>query len=144
MAPHSAILRPGNYTPSLRDAAYYFTTHETDTKNHGGNYRRYCRRDTILGSIIRPFVGMLLRRSPYVINPLNTQEMKTATEKTLITALVNLKCLGHFGRCLRAFNRRERVAVIDALISRGWIDEHYTPTAAAAPIVLANLNLCQY
>lgn len=70
--------------------------------------------------------------------------MKTATEKTLITALVNLKCLGHFGRCLRAFNRQERVAVIDTLLSRGWIDEHYTPTAAAAPIILANLNLCQH
>lgn len=70
--------------------------------------------------------------------------MKTATEKTLLTALVNLKCLGHFGRCLRGFNRRERGAVIDALISRGWIDEHCTPTAAAAPIILANLSLCQH
>lgn len=69
---------------------------------------------------------------------------KQILEKTILTALVNLKCVGYFGKCLKPFNHKERSRVIDTLINRGWINERCEPTAAAAPIIQANLNLCQY
>lgn len=69
--------------------------------------------------------------------------MKTATEKTILTVLVNLKCLGYPGKCLRPFSKSEKNRVFDELAGRGWIDEHCQPTLAAQPVILANLNLCQ-
>lgn len=69
--------------------------------------------------------------------------MKIASEKTILTVLVNLKCIGRPGRCLTSFPRKERIRVIDELINRGWIDEFCTPTKAAQSVIIANLNLCQ-
>lgn len=66
------------------------------------------------------------------------------SEKTLLTALVNIKCVGYPGKCLRPFNKRERGQIIDELFKRGYIDEHARPTAAAQNIITANIHLCQY
>ncbi len=70
--------------------------------------------------------------------------MKKISEKTLTTALVNFRCVGYFGRCLRPFSLSERSGIVDSIISRGWMTEDLAVTPAGDAIVKKNLHLCQY
>ena len=47
------------------------------------------------------------------------EKIRNISEKTIITALVNLKCVGYFGKCLTPLNSKEREFVIQTLINRG-------------------------
>lgn len=70
--------------------------------------------------------------------------MKTMTKKTALRALVNYKCLGKFGKCLRGFSAKERAQVLDIWEGEGWI----TPgtlkiTGAGDMVIIQNLSLCE-
>ena len=69
--------------------------------------------------------------------------MRKISEKTIITALVNYKCTGFFGKCITHLNSKERDYVIDELIRRGYINDNMKLTELAHDVVLAHLNLCQ-
>lgn len=69
--------------------------------------------------------------------------MKNISEKTLITCLVNYKCLGYFGRCFRPFNKKERSYIIDMLIFNKWINENMVITCSGNEIIKSNLDLLQ-
>lgn len=69
--------------------------------------------------------------------------MRKITEKTIITAMVNRKCLGYFGKCFTSLSMAERRWVGEELIRRGWCDENLRPTNASMEVVAKNLHLCQ-
>ena len=66
------------------------------------------------------------------------------SEKTLLTALVNYKCVGYFGKCLTPFPISQRGRVVETLISRGYLTENLKITDAAKDVIISNLHLCQY
>ena len=70
--------------------------------------------------------------------------MKKISDKTILTALVNYKCVGYFGKCVKSLNSSERGYVIDELIKRGYIDKNMSLTKKSQQVILDNLNLCQY
>ena len=70
--------------------------------------------------------------------------MRNISNKTILTALVNYKCVGYFGKCVAHLNYQERNFVIDELIRRGYIDNKMKLTELSHHIVLNNLNLLQY
>ena len=72
--------------------------------------------------------------------------MKTRkiSEKTIITALVNYKFVGMFGKCMEHLNSKDRDYVIDELIRRGYIDNNMNIMPSAKDVVLQNLDLFQY
>lgn len=70
--------------------------------------------------------------------------MRKISEKTIITALVNLKCVGYPGKCLKPLTREERRYVLDELIRRGYINRQMQVLPASQSIVSDNLDLCQY
>ena len=70
--------------------------------------------------------------------------MRNISNKTILTALVNYKCAGYFGKCVAHLNSQERNFVIDELIRRGYIDNKMKLTELSHDIVLNNLNLFQY
>ena len=72
--------------------------------------------------------------------------MKTRkiSEKTIITALVNYKFVGMFGKCMAHLNSKERDYVIDELTRRGYIDNNMNIMPIAKDVVLQNLDLFQY
>ena len=70
--------------------------------------------------------------------------MRNISNKTILTALVNYKCAGYFGKCVAHLNSQERDFVIDELIRRGYIDNKMKLTKLSHDIVLNNLNLLQY
>ncbi len=70
--------------------------------------------------------------------------MRTISEKTIITALVNFKCAGKFGKCFHSLSQKERGFAIDEMINRGWLTERMELTLDAQPVILENLHLCQY
>ena len=74
----------------------------------------------------------------------NKEKIRNISEKTIITALVNLKCVGYFGKCLTHLNSREREFVIQTLVDRGYINDYIVLQPAAKDIILKNLNLLQY
>lgn len=65
------------------------------------------------------------------------------SETTIIKVLVNLKCLGYMGRCVRSLSPKEKGEIIETLYKRGWVDESATPTLEAMPIIMKNLHLCE-
>lgn len=67
-----------------------------------------------------------------------------ASEKTLKTAIVNYKCVGYFGKCLRPFSQKERSNIIDEMIKRNWLTERMEITPEGDKIIRANLDLAQY
>lgn len=71
-------------------------------------------------------------------------KIRNISEKTILTALVNLKCVGYFGKCLTHLTYNERGLVIDTLIERGYIDNNIIIQPAAKDVILKNLELCQY
>ena len=78
-----------------------------------------------------------------IINQLNYTDMKNVSEKTLITCMVNLKCLGYFGRCFRPFTKKERIYIVDSLIERKWLTEKMTITNIGDSLIKSNLDLLQ-
>ena len=70
--------------------------------------------------------------------------MRNISNKTILTALVNYKCVGYFGKCVAHLNSQERDFVIDELIRRGYIDNKMKLTELSHNVVLKNLNLLQY
>ena len=70
--------------------------------------------------------------------------MRNISNKTILTALVNYKCAGYFGKCVAHLNSQERDFVIDELIRRGYIDNKMKLTELSHDVVLNNLNLFQY
>jgi len=71
--------------------------------------------------------------------------MKKPSEQTLITALVNFKCVGYFGKCFRPFTLKEREKAVDTMIERGWLTENpLKVTTRGDEVVKNNLSLSQY
>ena len=70
--------------------------------------------------------------------------MRNISNKTILTALVNYKCVGYFGKCVAHLTAKERDYVINELIRRGYIDNKMKLTELSHDIVLNNLNLLQY
>ena len=70
--------------------------------------------------------------------------MRKINEKTILTALVNYRCVGYFGKCITHLTGREKNYVIDELVRRGYINDDMKLTELAHEVVLNNLNLCQY
>ena len=75
---------------------------------------------------------------------MKNKKIRNISEKTILTALVNLKCVGYFGKCLTPLNSKEREFVIQTLINRGYINYDIVLQPSAKDVILANLNLCQY
>ena len=70
--------------------------------------------------------------------------MRKISEKTIITALVNYKCIGFFGKCIAHLNSKERDYVIDELIRRGYLDNNMSIMPSAQEVILKNVDLFQY
>lgn len=68
--------------------------------------------------------------------------MRKISEKTLITSMVNYKCVGYLG--MRGLSKKERGACIDELIERGWIDENMMITKKGDSIIKENLHLLHF
>ena len=65
------------------------------------------------------------------------------SETTITKVLVNLKCLGYMGKCVRGFSSKDKTYILDTLEERGLIDEQCHPTLKALPIITENLHLCE-
>ena len=70
--------------------------------------------------------------------------MRNISDKTILTALVNYKCVGYFGKCIRHFTLQERSFVIDELIRMGYLNSDMTLTKSSQTVIGKNLNLLQY
>ena len=70
--------------------------------------------------------------------------MRKISEKTIITALVNYKFAGYFGKCITHLNSKERDYVIDELIRRGYLDNNMNISSSAQEVILKNIDLFQY
>ena len=70
--------------------------------------------------------------------------MRKISEKTIITALVNYKCTGFFGKCITHLNSKERDYVIDELIRRGYLDNNMNISSSAQEVILKNIDLFQH
>lgn len=71
--------------------------------------------------------------------------MRNISEKTIITALVNLKCVGKLGKCVKNLSSKERAFVLDEMERKGWIIPNGIElTRLGDEIVKKNLGLLQY
>ena len=70
--------------------------------------------------------------------------MRNISNKTVITVLVNYKCVGYFGKCIKHFSLNERVYVIDTLIERGYLTEKMVITKEGDEVIKRNLDLLQH
>lgn len=70
--------------------------------------------------------------------------MRKISEKTILTALVNYKFAGYFGKCVAHLNSKERDFVIDELIRRGYLNSDMSIAKSSQTVILKNLNLLQY
>ncbi len=70
--------------------------------------------------------------------------MRNISNKTILTALVNQKFTGYFGKCVAHLNSKERDFVIDELIRRGYLNSDMSIAKASQTVILKNLNLLQY
>ena len=68
--------------------------------------------------------------------------MRNVSEKTIIKAIVDIKCSGYFKT--PGLSKKERAYILDELERRGWIDEHCNPTPESHDIVRTNLYLSHY
>lgn len=68
--------------------------------------------------------------------------MRNVSEKTIIKAIVDIKCSGYFKT--PGLSRKERAYILDELERRGWIDEHCNPTARSQDVVRNNLHLSSH
>ena len=65
--------------------------------------------------------------------------MRNISDKTILTALVNYKFVGYFGKCVAHLNSKERNFVIDELIKRGYLNSDMSITKSAQTVILKNL-----
>lgn len=72
----------------------------------------------------------------------NERIMRNVSEKTIIKAIVDIKCSGYFKT--PGLSRKERAYILDELEKRGWIDEHCNPTASSQDVVRNNLHLSSH
>lgn len=70
--------------------------------------------------------------------------MRKISDKTVITALVNYKCVGYFGKCIKSLTLIERDYVIDTLIERGYLTEKMVITKEGDEVIKRNLELLQH
>ena len=70
--------------------------------------------------------------------------MRNISDKTILTSLVNYKCVGYFGKCFKSLSSSERNYVIDELIKRGYLNSDMTFTKLSQKVIEKNLNLLQY
>ena len=70
--------------------------------------------------------------------------MRKISEKTVLTALVNYKCVGYFGKAIKSLNKTERSRVVDRLISLGYLTDNMQITANGNEVIKENLSLMQY
>lgn len=72
--------------------------------------------------------------------------MRKISEKTIITALVNIYCVGYPGKCLKSLTKPERVYVLDELVNRGLVTENIHITREGINKIKNEklLDLCQY
>lgn len=70
--------------------------------------------------------------------------MRNISNKTILTALVNYKCVGYFGKCVAHLTLQERDFIIDELIKRGYLNNDMSLTKSSQTVILKNLNLLQY
>ena len=70
--------------------------------------------------------------------------IRNISEKIIITALVNYKFVGMFGKCMAHLNSKERDYVIDELTRRGYIDNNMNIMPLSKDVILQNLDLFQY
>ena len=70
--------------------------------------------------------------------------MRKISNKIVITAIVNYKCVGHFGKCIKSLALKERVYVIDTLIERGYLTEKMIITKEGDEVIKRNLDLLQH
>lgn len=70
--------------------------------------------------------------------------MRKISDKTVITALVNYKCVGYFGKCIKSLTLIERDYVIDTLIERGYLTEKMIITKEGDEVIKRNLELLQH
>lgn len=68
--------------------------------------------------------------------------LRNVSEKTIIKAIVDIKCSGYFKS--PGLSKKERGYILDELERRGWIDEHCMATPASQEIVTNNLHLSSY
>lgn len=68
--------------------------------------------------------------------------MKVSKE-TKIKVLVNLKCLGYMGKCVKHFPLKVRGKILDDLEADGYLDKNGNPTEKAQSIIIENLYLCE-
>lgn len=60
-----------------------------------------------------------------------------------IKVLVNLKCLGYMGKCVKHFPIKVRGQILDDLMAEGYLDKDGNPTEKARPIIISNIHLCE-
>ena len=70
--------------------------------------------------------------------------MRNISDKTILTALVNYRCVGYFGKCVAHLTSKERNFVIEELIKRGYLNSDMTFTKLSQTVIGKNLNLLQY
>ena len=70
--------------------------------------------------------------------------MRNISNKTILTALVNYRCVGYFGKCVAHLTSKERNFVIEELIKRGYLNSDMTFTKLSQTVIGKNLNLLQY
>lgn len=74
------------------------------------------------------------------------KKLRNISEKTYLTALVNMFCVGYPGACFRPLTFAERQHVFDVLIGHGWLNEHCQVTIAGREYIKEHnlLPLCQH
>ena len=70
--------------------------------------------------------------------------MRNISNKTILTALVNYRCVGYFGKCVAHLTSKERDFVIDELIRMGYLNSDMSFTKLSQTVIGKNLNLLQY
>jgi hypothetical protein len=74
--------------------------------------------------------------------PIKIKKMRNVNEKTIVKAIVDIKCSGYFKT--PGLSRKERSYILDELERHGWIDEHCNPTAGSQDVVRNNLHLSSH
>ena len=67
--------------------------------------------------------------------------MRKISEKQIISALVDIKCVGYFKS--PGLSKKERGYILDTLIDRGLLDEHCVPTPESQEIIQKNFHLAR-
>lgn len=74
------------------------------------------------------------------------KKLRNISEKTYLTVLVNMFCVGYPGASFHPLTSAERQHIFDVLIGRGWLNEHCQVTIAGREYIKEHhlLPLCQH